>query len=322
MTKQIINVGITANDGTGDSLREGATKVNGNFNEIYSSLGNGSVLAVNTSGAESGQVLQWNGTTFVPATIAGSNNFSSILADTGSVLASSSTDTLTIVGGSNISTSIVGNVLTINSLGGGGLGGANVSVGDSAPTSPADGDLWYDSEQGVLAVWYADQGYWIQTNGSATISGDVNISGGTSGPSATTFLELTDTPGSYIADYYVKVNSAGNGIEFVESSGGSGNAASALTPVETATNYTASINDFIFVDTSAAEITVTLPTIAELGDEVRFLDVAGSLSTNNLIITSTINIQNDSDDFIIDIDNAGFSLVYVNDSIGWLLKDK
>jgi hypothetical protein len=37
MSKQTINNGSTANDGTGDTLREMASKVNGNFDELYAS---------------------------------------------------------------------------------------------------------------------------------------------------------------------------------------------------------------------------------------------------------------------------------------------
>lgn len=44
MAKQLINTGITANDGTGDNLRAAGFKVNDNFNEIYSILGDGSNL--------------------------------------------------------------------------------------------------------------------------------------------------------------------------------------------------------------------------------------------------------------------------------------
>ena len=35
MAQQIINIGVTANDGTGDGLRAGAGKINANFTELY-----------------------------------------------------------------------------------------------------------------------------------------------------------------------------------------------------------------------------------------------------------------------------------------------
>ena len=51
MSKQLINAGQSSNDGTGDTLRQGAIKVNANFNEIYNSIGDGLTLnAPNTTG--------------------------------------------------------------------------------------------------------------------------------------------------------------------------------------------------------------------------------------------------------------------------------
>ena len=44
MAKQIINTGTNANDGTGDSLRGGGDKLNDNFDEIYTVLGDGENL--------------------------------------------------------------------------------------------------------------------------------------------------------------------------------------------------------------------------------------------------------------------------------------
>jgi hypothetical protein len=46
MSKSTINIGALPNDGTGDSLRSGATKINDNFNELYNTLGDGNNLSV------------------------------------------------------------------------------------------------------------------------------------------------------------------------------------------------------------------------------------------------------------------------------------
>lgn len=62
MAKQSIGLGTTANDGTGDNLRIGGDKVNDNFDEIYTALGDGSALQITTAGASSNQVLQWSTT--------------------------------------------------------------------------------------------------------------------------------------------------------------------------------------------------------------------------------------------------------------------
>ena len=52
MAKQTVGIGSSANDGTGDTLRAGADKINDNFNEIYNALGNGTALTdiIDTNG--------------------------------------------------------------------------------------------------------------------------------------------------------------------------------------------------------------------------------------------------------------------------------
>ena len=46
MSKLLISTGTNPNDGNGDTLLAGAGKVNSNFNEIYSSLGNGNDISI------------------------------------------------------------------------------------------------------------------------------------------------------------------------------------------------------------------------------------------------------------------------------------
>ena len=67
MAKQSIGLGSAANDNTGDTLRVGGDKVNDNFNEIYTALGNGTTLTVDTTNPAVGQVLRYNGSTFLPS---------------------------------------------------------------------------------------------------------------------------------------------------------------------------------------------------------------------------------------------------------------
>ena len=67
MAKQLINVGSQANDGTGDSIRTGAQKINSVINEIYNDLGDGTNLGISISNVSDGNVLRANGTDFVSA---------------------------------------------------------------------------------------------------------------------------------------------------------------------------------------------------------------------------------------------------------------
>ena len=56
MAKQALGLGTIANDNTGDTLRAGGDKINDNFSELYSALGNGTTLTVNVTNPAAGQV--------------------------------------------------------------------------------------------------------------------------------------------------------------------------------------------------------------------------------------------------------------------------
>ena len=64
MAKQTLAIGTSANDGTGDSLRDGAIKLNSVIDEIYTNLGNDTNLQVNVGTPSTGQILKWNGAQF------------------------------------------------------------------------------------------------------------------------------------------------------------------------------------------------------------------------------------------------------------------
>jgi len=103
MAKQTINVGTVVNDGTGSTIRAGGQIVNANFTEIYTALGNGTTLNVNTSGATTNQFLKFDGTNFVPGT--GSGMTALTLAGTsGTSQSINDLDTITIAAGTGIST--------------------------------------------------------------------------------------------------------------------------------------------------------------------------------------------------------------------------
>ena len=104
MTRQNINIGSAANDGTGDTLRSAGTKINQNFQEIYTQLGgDSSNLTTQVTIKDSGGV----GTIIYEGTSADSHETKLIVdqptADrtvtipnaTGTIVLRNSTDTLT-----------------------------------------------------------------------------------------------------------------------------------------------------------------------------------------------------------------------------------
>ena len=60
MAKQNLNIGVSANDGTGDTLRDGAIKVNNVINDMYAALGDNTNLQISIGSPSTNQVL--NGT--------------------------------------------------------------------------------------------------------------------------------------------------------------------------------------------------------------------------------------------------------------------
>ena len=78
-----------------------------------------------------------------------------------------------------------------------------------------------------------------------------------------------------------------------------------------------------FVNTTSGAITMTLPGSASRGDEVSIIDYAGTFDTNNLTVgRNSHNIQGSAADLTVSTERAGFTLVYVDSTQGWLLKDK
>lgn len=63
MAKENLNIGSAANDGTGDTLRDGAIKLNNVINEVYNALGDGTNVQIDIATPAAGQVLRWNGST-------------------------------------------------------------------------------------------------------------------------------------------------------------------------------------------------------------------------------------------------------------------
>jgi hypothetical protein len=102
MALNLINRGSVANDGTGDNLRAGAEKVNSNFTEIYTALGNGTVIngtikihddsSTETIVSANGEVFKILGGTGITSTISGNDL---TLAVDGTIITGSSSTTLT-----------------------------------------------------------------------------------------------------------------------------------------------------------------------------------------------------------------------------------
>ena len=292
MSKQQVNVGVLPNDGQGDNLRAGATKINNNFNELYTALGDGSVLDVITNGVFNSYpstVTGSNKVTFLyptfadlpsPTTYDGmlakvtadaavyyahSNAWVKMLDTTTSVGALSDVDITGINDGQVLVWSASGGKFAPGAGGGGGGSTSFVALTDTPNNFTAAGGNLVRVNSGATALEYSTSitasevsgitiGSLSDVSSSAASTGDVlkwdgaqwapgtDITSGGSGTDADTldgfdsayfldytnftnkpslfagaFLNLSDTPSAFTgaANRFVKVNAAGNALEFV-----------------------------------------------------------------------------------------------------------
>ena len=118
------------------------------------------------------------------------------------------------------------------------------------------------------------------------------------------------------ADQILVTDGSGN-LSFTDNSGGT-----SWQAVKTS-GFTAVAGEGYFCDTSSAAFTATLPATPTLGDEVTFVDYAGTFDTNNLTVgRNSENIQGSAADLTVSVERAGLTLVYSGATQGWLLKDK
>lgn len=105
MSKQSVNIGSVANDGTGTTLRAGGNIINSNFTEIYNSLGDGSNLKIDVAGATTNNVLIYDtiNARFQPGSVAATYQLF-VQGTSGTAQLLNSGDTLNILAGSGINT--------------------------------------------------------------------------------------------------------------------------------------------------------------------------------------------------------------------------
>lgn len=86
-------------------------------------------------------------------------------------------------------------------------------------------------------------------------------------------------------------------------------------------SVTLAAGDRVFADTSSTAITLTLPASPAAGDQVWFIDLAGTFNVRNLTVGNNgQRIMRQLDTMTVSTAGAAFSLVYSNSSYGWLLE--
>ena len=173
---------------------------------------------------------------------------------------------------------------------------------------------------GLLEVMGATNPGSIQLNCEANSHG-IKLTG--PAHSAGQSYELKFPTGNVTADRFLKVASVtGSGatgvgqLSFAEVSGGT-----SWQAVKTS-NFTAAAGEGYFINTTSGAIEMDLPA-GNIGDEISFIDYAGTFDSNALTIdqNGTEKIAGSTDPLTVSTERAANTLVYVDGTQGWLLKN-
>jgi hypothetical protein len=137
----------------------------------------------------------------------------------------------------------------------------------------------------------------------------------TAGVESFTAYSLPTADGA--ANQVLQTNGSG-AVTFATASGGGASWQAVKT-----TNFNVTAKEGYFVNTTTAAITATLPSSPTLGDFVTFIDYSGTFDTNNLTIARNgKNIQGVAEDLTVSVERAGLTLVFSDNTQGWLLENK
>ena len=221
--------------------------------------------------------------------------------------------------------------------------GYNIKSVSSDPSNIKEGQIWYNSSTKVVKV--APN---VEAFGSATnTSGNLIIKSGTT--TALTFNGANATFAGTLATAAGGFNIAGLDIDgatdigadlvdadlfIVDDGAGGTNRKVAASRVKTyigggtswqavkTGDFTASAGQGVFVNTTSAAITITLPA-GTIGDEVSIVDYAGTFDSNACTVAAngSEKIFGSTDDLTVSTERAAFTLVFTDSTQGWLFKN-
>jgi len=163
-----------------------------------------------------------------------------------------------------------------------------------------DGSNLQIGDQGDLRLGDADNSHYIALQAPSTVASNVT-------------LTFPATDGD--ADQFLQTNGSGV-LAWAAVSGGT-----SWQAVKTST-FTAVAGEGYFINTTGGAFEMDLPA-GSIGDEVSFVDYAGTFDTNALTIdqNGTEKIAGSTDPLTVSTERAANTLVYVDGTQGWLLKN-
>ena len=128
-------------------------------------------------------------------------------------------------------------------------------------------------------------------------------------------IELNDTPSGYDGGKYLKSTAAGTEWATVS---GSGSAAGGISwTIVSGTSINCIKDTGYLIDATNNDVLLHLPTTPSEGDTVGFCDFKNMAETNTITISGSNNIEGESTTLNLNVNGAGFDLVYTDSSRGW-----
>jgi hypothetical protein len=165
----------------------------------------------------------------------------------------------------------------------------------TAPSSPEEGDAWYDSASGDIFIYY--DGVWVEaSNANDGPTGPTGLTGtdgatGATGPTGATGSTVTGPTGATGTD--------------------------AVTTSAINSNQTLVSGYRYLVDTTAAR-SLTLPASPSVGAQIEIVDQTGSSASNNITVSpGSLKINGSVQNLIIDLAYATAKVVYISTAYGW-----
>jgi len=196
-------------------------------------------------------------------------------------------------------------------------------VGFGAATSPGGSDTQVQFNNSGSFGGSANL-VWDGSNLNIGAQGDLRLQDSTGGEyiaqqaaATTTSYTITWPAGVAGGNDYVLKSTSGGVLSWGEISGGT-----SWQSVQTSTPFTAVAGNGYFINTTSGAIEMDLPA-GTIGDEVSFIDYAGTFDSNALTVdpNGSEKIAGSTDSLTVSTERAANTLVYVDSTQGWLLKN-
>jgi hypothetical protein len=150
----------------------------------------------------------------------------------------------------------------------------------------------------------SQQGFYNNTGGVVTLS---TPSGTIKGPSA-------NSAATYVMQNQTVVFLTSDGTNYILT----GQIAGGFVNVDVTGPVTAAPSQVLWVNTTSAAISVTLPASPAKGDTIRVIDVANTFDTNALtLLRNGQNIMSVADNLTVTTEGAAFDLIFYDATRGW-----